>query len=1022
MEPVPSSNEKNKDNGDADGPKELQCRSLPISAPSSVPDSPASTRSSKLVVPHRKLRRHHSYQHHHVSNSSSKRSAAREKNSSGSSSPLIPIGGSGNIGKARIVAAQQQVAGASSSKAHRHPRSMRKMSTMLEEEDHYSSDDEDDDEDVDNDGPHSAMSAASSNASQVENNGDSDSTFEERSSLLLNGDGDGGSVPTSSIARCPIVHHQRRINSGNRHSLTKAPPRCCCSELLLNSSIDSFQHQRPAAGARQLQHHRHCHRHNNNNNISNNNNNNINAMVPHAAAVAEAAAIAAAAAARPASAGASRHSSRHPSMRSLKSSSASDEAQQYSYPNQQQLQSLYPPSACNNWGSILLPDSGQSMARRPPYPTSQDAVSIRSLASIGMGSSDGRKLTIRRVPTSPTELLNMVHPPTPIGDDVSTGTSFDDGDAEDPGEYRQPRRPHWENKTQFVLACIGYSVGLGNVWRFPYLCYKSGGGVFLIPYFLILIVCGVPLLYMELSIGQFTRRGPIGALGQICPLFKGAGLSSVVISFLMSTYHNVIIAYAIYYFFTGCRPIQPWSRCRNKWNSPDCWSADAMTNNNTRPKNPKIPAAEFFDNKVLQISSGIEEPGMLRWELAACLLSAWVIVYFSIWKSIKSSARVRYLTATLPFLLIFIFLTRSLTLEGADKGLQFFFHPDWELLKDAKVWVNAAAQIFNSVGIAFGSMICFASYNKFHNNILVDTLAVSLINAGSCLLVGIFAFATIGNIAVEQNMTVPEVLSDGPGLVFVVYPQALAKMPWPQMWSMLFFFMLVCLSLNSQFAIVEVVVTSIQDGFPKWVKKNLMCHEMLVLLVCIVSFLFGLPNVTQGGIYFFQLIDHYAASISIMFLAFFEVIAISWFYGVRRLSSNVKEMTGRVPSIYFRFCWLFAAPLLIMSVWVFSLIDYEPPHYTKSDGRYQYPWWAEAIGWSIASLSLICIPAFAVYVFIQAEGTTFTQKLRYAIKPDFEACEVCGQEYCEEPSHSKDDDELKEPLHEMNNVIQIVQS
>lgn len=655
------------------------------------------------------------------------------------------------------------------------------------------------------------------------------------------------------------------------------------------------------------------------------------------------------------------------------------------------------------WPTILYAESNGSQVNRL-YP---DTISIKSLASIGLGSSDGRKLTIRRVPTSPSELLNVVHPP-PFEDDVSMCASYDDGDADDSSDYRQPRRPHWANKVQFVLACIGYSVGLGNVWRFPYLCYKSGGGVFLVPYFLILIVCGVPLLYMELSIGQFTRRGPIGALGQVCPLLKGAGLSSVVISFLLSTYHNVIIAYAIYYFFAAFRPDQPWSRCDNSWNSPRCWLPTyGSIDNRTRPNSTRTPSEDFFDKKVLQISSGIEEPGILRWELVACLITAWILVYFSIWKSIKSSAQVRYLTATLPFLLIVVFLTRSLTLEGAAKGLQFFFHPRWELLGDAKVWINAAAQVFNSVGIAFGSMICFASYNRFHNTVLVDTIAVSLINAFSSLLVGIFSFATIGNIALEQNMSVEDVLTDGPGLVFVIYPQALAKMPASQLWAVLFFFMLVCLSLNSQFAVVEVVVTSIQDGFPKWVKRHLLCHEVLVLLICVVSFLFGLPNITQGGIYFFQLIDHYAASMSIMFLAFFEVIAISWLYGVRRLCRNVKEMTGHMPSMYFRFCWFLAAPLLIMAVWVFSLIDYEPPTYHNGD--YTYPWWAEAIGWGIASLSLICIPAFAVYVFLRADGVTFAERLKNSIKPHFEACKVCGQEYCMEPMHNLEEDILKEP-------------
>ncbi|XP_020283660.1 sodium- and chloride-dependent GABA transporter ine isoform X1 [Pseudomyrmex gracilis] len=668
----------------------------------------------------------------------------------------------------------------------------------------------------------------------------------------------------------------------------------------------------------------------------------------------------------------------------------------------------------SSWSSVLYADANGVGQTR----LFSDTVSIRSVASIGLGSSDGRKLTIRRVPTSPTELLNVVHPP-PFEDDVSTYTSYDDGDADDLGDYRQPRRPHWANKVQFVLACIGYSVGLGNVWRFPYLCYKSGGGVFLVPYFLILIVCGVPLLYMELSIGQFTRRGPIGALGQVCPLLKGAGLSSVVISFLLSTYHNVIIAYAIYYFFAAFRAEQPWTRCDNSWNTPRCWLPSyGFIYNRTRPNSTRTPSEEFFDNKVLQMSNGIEEPGALRWELVACLITAWIMVYFSIWKSIKSSAQVRYLTATLPFLLIIVFLTRSLTLEGAAKGLRFFFHPRWELLGDAKVWINAAAQVFNSGGIAFGSMICFASYNRFHNTILVDTVSVSLINAFSSLLVGIFSFATIGNIALEQNTSVEDVLTDGPGLVFVVYPQALAKMPASQLWAVLFFFMLVCLSLNSQFAVVEVVVTSIQDGFPKWVKRHLLCHEVLVLLICVVSFLFGLPNITQGGIYFFQLIDHYAASMSIMFLAFFEVIALSWLYGVRRLCSNVKEMTGRVPSMYFRFCWFIAAPFLIMAVWVFNLIDYESPTYHNGD--YVYPWWAETIGWSIASLSLICIPAFAVCVLVRADGATFAERLKNSIKPHFEACKVCGQEYCIEPMHNVQDDiMLKEPETDVNTSVQL---
>lgn len=312
------------------------------------------------------------------------------------------------------------------------------------------------------------------------------------------------------------------------------------------------------------------------------------------------------------------------------------------------------------------------------------------------------------------------------------------------------------------------------------------------------------------------------------------------------------------------------------------------------------------------MSYGIEHPGGIRWDLVACLICAWILVYFAIWKSIKSSTKIRYFTASFPFVLIVVFLGRALTLEGAEKGLQFFFRPNWAELKNSNVWINAAGQSFNSLGIAFGSMISFASYNKYNNNVLHDTIAISLVNVITSLLVGIFAFATIGNIAYEQALPIERIIDDGPGLIFIVYPQALSRMPAPQLWSVLFFFMLLCLGLNSQFAIVEVVVTSIQDGFPHWIRKKLVYHELLVLLICTAAFFFGLPNIIEAGIYFFQLIDHYVATVAVLFVAFFHIAAISWFYGIPRLTKSIKEMTSKNPSVYFRFCWFFAAPTLLL--------------------------------------------------------------------------------------------------------------
>lgn len=206
----------------------------------------------------------------------------------------------------------------------------------------------------------------------------------------------------------------------------------------------------------------------------------------------------------------------------------------------------------------------------------------------------------------------------------------------------------------------------------------------------------------------------------------------------------------------------------------------------------------FSSNYILAMSSGIEEFGGLRLELLGFLALAWIVVYFCIWKSVRATGKVVYLTATVPFVLLFAFLVRGVTLEGADVGIRYFVEPRWELMLDSKVWINAAAQVFNSIGIAFGCQVAFSSYNKFHGPIFKDTLIVVLVDALTCILCGFIVFSIMGNLAHEQGKDVDSVISDGPGLVFIVFPHALAKMPLPQLWSVIFFLMLILLGIDSQ--------------------------------------------------------------------------------------------------------------------------------------------------------------------------------------------------------------------------------
>lgn len=548
-------------------------------------------------------------------------------------------------------------------------------------------------------------------------------------------------------------------------------------------------------------------------------------------------------------------------------------------------------------------------------------------------------------------------------------------------------RQNWSKNVEFLLAAIGYCVGLGNVWRFPYLCYSSGGGAFLVPFFLMLILCAIPLLYMELAVGQYTQNGPVGAIAKLCPLFKGAGLATVVISFLFTTYYNVIITWAFYYLFNCFQSVLPWTACDHDWNSPNCWDGTATQNYTntttnssylgpaTKPNGTISPTEDFYQSYVLERSSGIEETGRLKWELALILLMCWVIVYFCIWKGPKSTGKVVYFTATFPYVVLVILLVRGVSLPGSLNGILFFIKPKWELLLDPKVWVNAAAQNFNSIGIAFGGIITMSSYNKFNNRIIKDVLVIAVVDAVTCLLAGFAIFSILGNLAENQGKSVDDVIQQGPGLVFVIYPEAFTTMPVPQLFAAVFFLMLINLGIDSQFASTEVIVTTINDHFHPQVKKYLKRKEVLVAIVCALSFLCGLPNVTQGGYYFFSLIDHYAAAVSLMYLAFFEVIAITWFYGARRLGRNIKEMNGCTPNIFFIVCWYFISPLFIFGIWLFSMISYRPFQLDN----YNFPVWATVLGWFIAALSVLCVPIGMVHSIYQAKGNNLWQKLKNSI-------------------------------------------
>ncbi|KAJ8972087.1 hypothetical protein NQ317_018331 [Molorchus minor] len=474
-------------------------------------------------------------------------------------------------------------------------------------------------------------------------------------------------------------------------------------------------------------------------------------------------------------------------------------------------------------------------------------------------------------------------------------------------ECAEDERESWDSKLTFLLATIGYAVGLGNVWRFPYLAQKNGGGAFLIPYFVMLAIEGIPIFYLELAIGQRLRKGAIGVWNQVSPFLAGIGISSAVVSFNVALYYNTIIAWCLFYFVQSFQSQLPWSECPNAYFPNGSYTIEPECEVSRSAVRRNISGTE----RHLMTSEDINNPEPFNWKIALALVVAWILVYLCMIKGIASSGKVVYVTATFPYVVLIIFFFRGITLKGAGDGIRHLFTPSWHTILDPVVWLEAGTQIFFSLGLAFGGLIAFSSYNPVNNNCYRDAVMVSLTNCFTSMFAGIVVFSIIG---FKATMTFEKCLSarssmltnllgpgynettlpaegreftitsehglsaSGTGLAFIIFTEAINQFPGAQFWSVLFFLMLFTLGIDSQFGTLEGVVTSIVDMklFPNLPK------EILTGIICLACCAISMGFAHGSGSYVFVLFDNYSGNFPLLIIAFFECIGVAYVYGLRR--------------------------------------------------------------------------------------------------------------------------------------------
>nr|XP_039263525.1 sodium- and chloride-dependent GABA transporter 2-like [Styela clava] len=567
-------------------------------------------------------------------------------------------------------------------------------------------------------------------------------------------------------------------------------------------------------------------------------------------------------------------------------------------------------------------------------------------------------------------------------------------------EKRVLPRQTWSKVFDFALNLFGMSIGPGNVWRFPYLCYKNGGGVFLIAYFTLLVLVVIPMIILEVSIGQYTAVSVVKAW-KLLPVMRGIGYSGPVIMFFCNVYYPVLLAWALRWFVAGFSTDMPWLKCNNTWNTENCIPLAAdnlkenfssvvtnsafLNNNNSQTINSSLldssSVEEFWREKILDISSSIEDSGGVKWDIFACLLVIWILIYFAVWKGIGWTSKVVYVTATLPLGMMIVVLVRGVTLNGAMKGISVYLQPNITKLMEVEVWTDAASQLMFSFRVGCGGLTTLSSHNEFHHNLIRDALIFCAANAGTSFVSGFAIFSVLGFLADVKNTTVDKVAESGPGLVFVAYPTALSFLPWPNFWTVTFFLMVVLLGFDSQFVLQEAFLECTKDLWPH-LYKHKWSSEIAHAIIAFIMFVLGISMVTRGGMYVLHIFNIFsAAGWCIYFIVACETISIAWIYGHRKWLKNMTRMLGSVPRIALIISWKFNIPLIAMALMFYSLYSYKPLTYDKT---YLFPLWSNVFGWLTALSSMLWIPGTAIYVIWKTPGSSFKKKLRNSTKSKLE--------------------------------------
>jgi NSS family neurotransmitter:Na+ symporter len=477
---------------------------------------------------------------------------------------------------------------------------------------------------------------------------------------------------------------------------------------------------------------------------------------------------------------------------------------------------------------------------------------------------------------------------------------------------------------------MGSAIGLGNVWRFPYLTYEYGGGAFLIAWIIGLLVLGIPWMILEFGMGRYFQKGAPGVFEGIGKKWEWLGWWPVFVAFLIVTYYAVVIAWSLNYAA---------SSATIAWETAEGG------------------AAGYFFGNVLNLlnSTGPTDFIGLQWPVVGALAGVWVVLFFIMFKGARIIGRVAVWTVIIPWALLIVLLIRGLTLPGAAEGLNYYLAPDWGALTNPDLWFGAFSQIAFTLSLGMAGMFAYGSFVAKKADINNNAFITSFSNCATSFFAGFAVFSIVGFIMQSLSIPVGEVSASGLGLAFITYPTAISMMPaMAAATGVIFFICFFFLGIDSAFFLTYGgVIAPLRDKFG-WGRAK------VTAVICAIALVIGLIYTTASGLYWLDIVDRAVSFYGLLITGALACIVIGWVWGAKKMgwgfgAGKLREHTNSTSDFrigrWFELLIMIVVPAGLLFVVIYGgfMNDIPDPGY----GGYQIgPFNGSHIIWLILGVTL----------------------------------------------------------------------